>query len=488
MGESWSDLVALEYLHAHGLHRRQRGSRARTRPATARSGIRDYALDANPLNYSDVGFDLTGPEVHADGEIWNAVNYDAAPGAGEEVRRARSRRATRRCSCAAPTAARRHRAEPPLPAEQCPGNRRWIQIVFDAFLLQQGDTSMLDRPRRLPGRRPDALRRRQPGRRCGTRSPSAAWASRRATDTTEDDQPTPGFDSPLADEATVTFAATDAGARGRRRSTSAATRRARRRSPTPIRRRRSARPSSSWPAPTTCSCAAPGYGLRRFTLTVAAGQTLTQTFALTPNVASKSAGASAAGAGTNLDDLIDDTEVDDVGRHRRDRRQRHAAVGDDLVRRRASRCARSRSARCSTRATRTPTRAASPRCAGSRSRPATGGRRTARCRPRWQPLYTSPADAFPAIAPRPLAPDLTLRTFDVPEHGRDADPLHRAREPVHRRPGLPGRAGQRPAQRDRLRHRRPTRARSCTPPSSRCSARTSAADAIEGRPSGRPLR
>ena len=27
----------------------------------------------------------------------------------------------------------------PLPATQCPGNRRWIQLVFDAFLLQQGD-------------------------------------------------------------------------------------------------------------------------------------------------------------------------------------------------------------------------------------------------------------------------------------------------------------------------------------------------------------
>jgi hypothetical protein len=32
----------------------------------------------------------------------------------------------------------------------------------------------------------------------------------------------------------------------------------------------------------------------------------------------------------------------------------------------------------------------------------------------WRTLYTSPADAFPSIAPRPLAPDLTLRTFDVP--------------------------------------------------------------------------
>jgi extracellular elastinolytic metalloproteinase len=33
----------------------------------------------------------------------------------------------------------------------------------------------------------------------------------------------------------------------------------------------------------------------------------------------------------------------------------------------------------------------------------------------WKPLYTSPADAFPSVAPRPLAPDLTLRMFDVPD-------------------------------------------------------------------------
>ena len=39
-------------------------------------GIRDYAINYNPLNYSDVGFDTPGAEVHADGEIWNGANYD----------------------------------------------------------------------------------------------------------------------------------------------------------------------------------------------------------------------------------------------------------------------------------------------------------------------------------------------------------------------------------------------------------------------------
>ena len=33
----------------------------------------------------------------------------------------------------------------------------------------------------------------------------------------------------------------------------------------------------------------------------------------------------------------------------------------------------------------------------------------------FHPIYTSPPDAFPGVAPRPVAPDLILRTFDVPD-------------------------------------------------------------------------
>jgi extracellular elastinolytic metalloproteinase len=159
---------------------------------------------------------------------------------------------------------------------------------------------------------------------------------------------------------------------------------------------------------------AAGHGLRRFALTVAAGQTLTKSFALTPNVASKSSGASASGAGTNLDDLIDDTE---------------STTWDAT--------------------TTTPVDVTPPAVtvsfAGAKPVKAVAvsalldpddpdgdeGRfsalrrfkvescdgRTANCSlpTSWKPLYTSPADAFPGTVPRPLAPDLTLRTFDVPD-------------------------------------------------------------------------
>ena len=76
MGESWSDLTAAEYQFSHGfsnggniwavgVYATQNKDRA----------IRDYSIDKNPLNYSDYGFDSTGPEVHADGEIWNGTQW-----------------------------------------------------------------------------------------------------------------------------------------------------------------------------------------------------------------------------------------------------------------------------------------------------------------------------------------------------------------------------------------------------------------------------
>ena len=141
MGESWGDLVAAEYQYSHGYGNGGNvwavGAYATGNPDTA---IRDYAIDHNPLNYSDYGFDTTGTEVHADGEIWNGTMwevrqalvdaYDASYDYDDAALQLRCAQATRTAS--------------PTAAEACPGNRRWIQLMFDAFLLQQGATSMLD--------------------------------------------------------------------------------------------------------------------------------------------------------------------------------------------------------------------------------------------------------------------------------------------------------------------------------------------------------
>src|SRR6185503_15971912 len=93
MGESAGDLVAGEYLDENGYVPTSDENRFAVGPyATGNkvTGIRDYPLDGdmaggvpeqskqllvNALNFSNIGFDVTGNEVHADGEIWNATNF-----------------------------------------------------------------------------------------------------------------------------------------------------------------------------------------------------------------------------------------------------------------------------------------------------------------------------------------------------------------------------------------------------------------------------
>jgi hypothetical protein len=392
MGESWSDLVALEYLHAHGLQSSWVEGPYVTGNST--TGIRDYALDANPLNYSDVGFDITGPEVHADGEIWNAVNYDLRQALVKkyEAKFPSTDQALQlRCAdgvtgTAAPAA--------PLPPEQCPGNRRWIQLVFDAFLLQQGDTSMLTaRDAYLAADR----------MRFGGANQAELWSvfARRGmgesavTDTTEDDQPTPAFDSPLANEATVTFA-TNAPATiyiGRYEARA-----------TPV-----ASTVKLVAGTYDVLARAPGYGMQRFKLTVSAGQTITKTLTLKPNVASTSAGASASGDGTNLDDLIDDSEATTWD---------YSGALDPSVTISFAGAKPVRTIAVSALLDPDDPDADEGRFTALRSfKIEVCDGRTANCSlpTGWRTLYTSPADAFPGVAPRPLAPDLTLRTFDVPD-------------------------------------------------------------------------
>ncbi len=71
MGEGWGDWYALDYLHRNGyqddsvLGAYVTGNHNR--------GIRNWAYSDNPTTFGDIGYDLVGPEVHADGEIWTAT-------------------------------------------------------------------------------------------------------------------------------------------------------------------------------------------------------------------------------------------------------------------------------------------------------------------------------------------------------------------------------------------------------------------------------
>ncbi|MBA3431977.1 MAG: M36 family metallopeptidase, partial [Actinobacteria bacterium] len=196
MGESWSDLTAVEYLSEFGfspVSDENRFAVGAYVTGDKQAGIRNYAMNHTPLNYSNIGYDTTGPQVHADGQIWSATNFD--------IRKAMIRRYGKsgQLGC----------ANGQTPAAQCPGNRRWMQIVFDAYLLPAtGKVSFVDMRdayltadrMRFGGANQDllwnAFARRGLGK--GAFSNSVA-----------DPNPVPGFRSPFSSEGTITFRPTN---------------------------------------------------------------------------------------------------------------------------------------------------------------------------------------------------------------------------------------------------------------------------------------
>src|SRR5256885_3252633 len=193
MGEAWSDLVAAEYLMEYGYRAPGDTPFVTGGYVTGNTsvGIRDYDGSRSPLNFSDVGFDLTGPEVHADGEIWVATNL--------RVRAA----LVRRYGSGTPALQERC-AEGLVSVDTCPGNRRWVQLMFDSFLLQAtGDVSMTDmRDNMLAA---DLVR-------FGGANQDVIWNAfaesglgQDAVSAPGDIDPTPTFASPYASNATVTL-------------------------------------------------------------------------------------------------------------------------------------------------------------------------------------------------------------------------------------------------------------------------------------------
>ncbi|SDJ27587.1 Fungalysin metallopeptidase (M36) [Nonomuraea maritima] len=124
MNESTSDLFSMEQLHEYGTPPAGdtpyvtggyvTGDKAR--------GIRNYDMSKSPLNYSNLGYDIVGTQVHADGEIWSATQFDVREAF---VKRYGKGTAKQQLAC----------AEGRTPVERCPGSRRWVQLSFDALLL-----------------------------------------------------------------------------------------------------------------------------------------------------------------------------------------------------------------------------------------------------------------------------------------------------------------------------------------------------------------
>ena len=399
MGESWSDLDAMEYQAEYGFSTGAGpyviGAYVTGNPTV---GIRDYALDNNPLNYSDLGFDTPGAEVHADGEIWNGTNFDLRQGLIDKYNSTYPYSdAARQKAC----------ADGKYAADACPGNRRWIQIVYDAWLLMQSSPSMLDARdaylaadmMRFGGANQTELWHAFAKRGMGNGAVSAGSG---------DNQATPSFASPLESNATIIFNATasDEGNAAVKAKIYVGRYEAR---ATPL---ADTDPGTSLSAnaqfvPGTYDfvAEAPGYGLYRFTQTLTAGQTATVNVAMPTNWASSSKGASASGDGTNPGNLIDDTEgtqwestvapvlgkqvtVTFNGPHTISRVQVSAML-----------------------------QAGQSRFSALRQFEiwaCTGSVVAGNCSTALTKVYQSAPDAFPGVAPRPVAPNLIMRSFTLP--------------------------------------------------------------------------
>lgn len=351
MGESVGDLMAIEQLNEHGNIPTDGANRYATGTyATGNKsrGIRNHAgnwpsqgafpapgvaPEIDPLNFSDIGYDLTGPQVHADGEIWTATNFD--------VRKALAAKYDAQYP-EADQALQEQCARGLVVVERCPGNRRWIQLVLDSFLLMPTNPSMVDARNaqlaadtiRFGGANQAELWLAYARRGLG-RNASSTNGTGRTAGVESDTNPLPDFEAPGQGNATLTFAATT-------RDTA--------QTPVSVRiyvGQHEARvspiadtdPATNAPATasannldTTATFApgtyefvatAPGYGAVRFRRTVRAGQAQTITLRLAANVASKAQGATASGhaapvmSGTQTvlteaqvrDRLIDDTEA-----------------------------------------------------------------------------------------------------------------------------------------------------------------------------------
>ncbi|MCW2600831.1 MAG: peptidase fungalysin [Frankiales bacterium] len=418
MGESWSDLDAVEYLNAFGLAG-SRGEDPFSVGAYATGdpvvGIRDYNLapSKNPLNYSDFGFDTTGPEVHADGEIWNAIQmtvrealvkkYDATyPYTDKALQRACALGRTS-TGAAGPT------------WDKCPGNRRYITYLFDAMILQaNGAPSMVDMKNvelaAVMMRDPqdydtvaDAFASRGLG--AGARSKSGA-----------DVDPVPSFASPkAAKNAHVTFTLVDANtgkpvagsvyvgqytARCRPVATTLG--------------------GKNLPAKAellqgtyTLTVQAKGYGIQRFTQTYEPGDH-TQVLKLAQNLASAAYQPTVTGntGALRLGRVVDDTEVTNGAFDTQPVDGRTVTVKFGGGQASFDKLAVSSLHHPALPATGQDAAEFQGRLLGIRAfdvqASSNGGKS-------FTTIYRSPTDFFPAGAPRATAPDLLLRTITLPK-------------------------------------------------------------------------
>jgi extracellular elastinolytic metalloproteinase len=425
MGESFADLLAMEQLNENGFvpvgdenpfavgayvtgnkDRAIRNygmnfSRTGTFPTPGVSLVRRGGPMVNPLGFANMGYDITGPQVHADGEIWSATNFDIRQALAQKYARTHP---------AGNLALQRSCAAGERPASECPGNRRWVQLVFDAFLLMPVDPSMLDARdaylaadvMRFGGANQGELWLAFARRGFGQQAAS----SNTTADTSID--PTPDYASPRHGAATVRFRAVapdEGGAAVRTARVYVGHYEAR---TSPVADTNPATAGQNLddrarfvPGTYEFTAHAPGYGHVRLRRTFAAGEAPTVTIELPTNRASRSKGATASGDGEEHEELIDDTEATSWDRTGAQPDVRGSQVTVDLQ----GGAQRIRRAQVSALLEVGMNRFTALR----RFRIDVSDDGT-----NFRPHYTSPANAFPGFNPRPVAPEMILRSFAFP--------------------------------------------------------------------------
>jgi extracellular elastinolytic metalloproteinase len=412
MGESWSDLTAMEYLNEYRFVPLNGENRYAIGPYVTsdhQAGIRNYGMNRSPLNYSDVGYDLTGPQVHADGEIWSATNFD--------IRQAMIARYNSQFP-AGDAGLQRRCADGQRPADRCPGNRRWIQIVFDAYLLMPSEVSMVDArdaylaadQLRFGGANQATLWNAFAGRGLG----EGAFSN-----TNADADPVPSFTSPYANEARVRFKPVDDDGHavvgqlfvGRYQGRAV-----------PVADTDPATPLGATfrivPGTYDLIARADGFGAKRLTQQFRSGQVRDLPVTMPRNLASAHNGATASGDGVSLGSLIDDDEATNWASLGAPVEGRQVTVHLDPSK------PSYQITRVQVSAHLRPPNPADPNDPAQNRFSALRQFQILACEAKagvdcaddadFAVVFTSPADAFPSIAPRPRAPDLILRSFDIP--------------------------------------------------------------------------
>jgi hypothetical protein len=338
MGESFGDLNGMEYVNENGFApvdgenpyavgvydtgNKLRAIRNYGMNFPSSGGVPEPGkqLNINALNFSDMGYDVSGPtansanQVHANGEIWSATNF--------RIRQLLIDKYDKNYP-ADDQALQSECAEGYLNAARCPGNRRWFQLYYDAMLLMPVNTSMLQARdailsadlMRFGGANQKEIWEgfAKSGYGIGATSSNSGLAE---TDT----DPVPDFRSPLAEPATVKFIVKNlddvpiANARifvGHYEARVS-----------PIADTNPATPAAGSPATVInlddtaqfvagqyeFLVQAPGYGFVRFRDKFSRGEDEEITVSMAQNWASSGSGATVTGPGTGLAGLIDDTE------------------------------------------------------------------------------------------------------------------------------------------------------------------------------------